>query len=160
MIENLLPGVSHLQNIHPLVVHYPIAFLTGAALFYALAGILRNESLSRTAFSLLIVGALSAAVAAGTGLYAEEGVMVSRSVRSRLLDAHESWMIATLCVGIGLAVWAFFARPFPKKGRLLFAVGFAALIAILTIGADYGGRMVYDYNAGGSACSQPIEFTK
>jgi len=28
------------------------------------------------------------------------------------------------------------------------------------LGADYGARMVYDYNAGGNACSQPIEFTK
>jgi len=27
-------------------------------------------------------------------------------------------------------------------------------------GADDGGRMVYDYNAGGQACGQPIEFTQ
>jgi hypothetical protein len=37
MLETLLPGVRHLQNIHPLVVHFPIAFLTGAALLYFLA---------------------------------------------------------------------------------------------------------------------------
>jgi hypothetical protein len=34
------------------------------------------------------------------------------------------------------------------------------LLGVMSIGADYGARMVYDYNAGGSACSQPIEFTK
>ena len=39
MLESLLPGVQHLQNIHPIMVHFPIAFLVGAALFYALAWI-------------------------------------------------------------------------------------------------------------------------
>jgi hypothetical protein len=34
------------------------------------------------------------------------------------------------------------------------------LVAILVRGADYGGRMVYDDNAGGNACGQPIEFTR
>jgi hypothetical protein len=27
-------------------------------------------------------------------------------------------------------------------------------------GADFGGRLVYDYNAGGNACGQPIEFSR
>jgi len=34
------------------------------------------------------------------------------------------------------------------------------LVATLTKGADYGARMVYDYNAGGDACGQPIDFTR
>jgi hypothetical protein len=34
------------------------------------------------------------------------------------------------------------------------------MIGVMTVGADFGGRMVYDYNAGGSACRQPIQFTK
>jgi len=32
------------------------------------------------------------------------------------------------------------------------------LLCAITVGADFGGRMVYDYNAGGNACPQPIEF--
>ena len=113
-----------------------------------------------TAFSLLVAGAFFAAMAVGTGLYAEDGVMVSRSVKDHLLEAHESWMIATLCLGLGLAIWAARARPFPKKGRLLFLFALLVLLGVLSVGADYGARMVYDYNAGGSACSQPIEFKK
>lgn len=34
------------------------------------------------------------------------------------------------------------------------------VVALMAVGADYGARMVYDYNAGGSACPQPIEFTR
>ena len=58
------------------------------------------------------------------------------------------------------AVWAILARPFPKKGRLLFLFLLLVMIGAMTVGADFGGRMVFDYNAGGSACRQPIQFTK
>ncbi len=160
MLETLLPGLQHLQNIHPLFVHFPIAFLTGAALFYILAWVLKNDKLAFAAFMFLIVGTLSAGAAVGTGLYAEDGVMVSRSVRGALLEHHEDFMLATLGISIFLAVWALFGRPFPKKGRALFILVFLILLGIMSVGADYGARMVYDYNAGGNACSQPIEFTK
>jgi uncharacterized membrane protein len=160
MLETLLPGVQHLQNIHPLVVHFPIAFLVGAALFYGLAWVLKSDRLAFTGFMVLILGTLSAAAAVGTGLYGEEGVMVSRSVREHLLDPHKKFMLATLGLSIILTAWAMASRPFPRKGRAIFLILFLVLAVIMSIGADYGARMVYDYNAGGNACSQPIDFTK
>ena len=160
MFETILPGVQHLQNIHPLVVHFPIAFLVGAALFYFLSWIFRNQTLATTALLLLILGTLSAGAAVGTGLYAEEGVMVSRSVREHLLELHETFMLVTLGLSVVSSIWALIARPFPKKRRWIFFVLLLVLLGVMTVGSDYGARMVYDYNAGGSACSQPIEFTK
>jgi len=160
MFETILPGVQHLQNIHPLVVHFPIAFLVGAALFYFLSWIFRNETFATTALLLLILGTLSAGAAVGTGLYAEEGVMVSRSVREHLLEYHENIMLGTLGLSIVLSIWALVARPLPSKRRWVFLVLLVVLLGAMTVGADYGARMVYDYNAGGNACSQPIEFTK
>ncbi len=160
MIETILPGVQHLQNIHPLLVHFPIAFLTGVTLFYFLAWIFRSNSFATTAFLLLILAIISAAAAVGTGLYAEEGVMVSPSVREHLLESHEQLMLVTLGLTVFLTGWALMARPFPKKGRWLFLLLFLVLMGIMTVGTDYGARMVYDYNAGGNACPQPIEFTK
>lgn len=160
MLETLLPGLQHLQNIHPMVVHFPIAFLIGAALFYLLAWVTKSEKLAVTAFMLLILGTVSAAAAVGTGLYAEDGVMVSKSVRAHLLETHEKLMLATLVISFVLAVWALFGRPFPQKGRLFFILLFLVFLGVMSVGADYGARMVYDYNAGGNACSQPIEFAK
>jgi uncharacterized membrane protein len=160
MTETFLPGVQHLQNVHPLVVHFPIAFWMGGALFYFLASIFRKDTFATTAFSLLILGAFSACVAAGTGLYAEDGVMVSLSVREHLLEHHEQLMLATTGLSIALTIWAVIARPFPKKKRGIFIFLIVIMLGIMTWGADYGARMVYDYNAGGSACSQPIEFKK
>ncbi len=160
MLGTILPGVQHLQNIHPLMVHFPIAFLMGAALFYFLSWVSRNQTFATTAFLILILGTLAAGAAVGTGLYGEEGVMVSRSVRANLLETHETLMLTTLGLSIALSIWAAAARPFPKKKRLFFLFFLLVLLGIMTVGADYGARMVYDYNAGGNACPQPIEFTK
>src|SRR4030042_6639602 len=128
MVETLLPGVQHLQNIHPLVVHFPIAFLVGAALFYFLSWIFRNQTFAATAFLLLILGTLAAGAAVGTGLYGEEGVMVSRSVREHLLEVHEELMLVTLGLSIVLTAWAVIARPFPKKTRYLFLFSVLVLL--------------------------------
>ncbi len=160
MFGTLFPGIQHLQNIHPLFVHFPIAFLLGAFLFYLLAWVWRKDSLATTAFYLLILGAISAAVAVAAGLYAEDGVMISRSVRANLLELHEDLMVTTLGLSIFLTAWAVVARPFPGKWRPIFILVFIGMLVVMSFGADYGARMVYDYNAGGDACSQPIEFTK
>ena len=160
MLGILLPGVQHLQNIHPLFVHFPIAFLVGAVLLFVLAWAFKNERIAFAAFLLLLLGTLSAGAAVGTGLYAEEGVMVSRSVRTQLLDRHEDLMLTTLGLSIVLSVWALVKRPFPTKGRIWFVLLLLILLGVMSVGADYGARMVYDYNAGGNACSQPIDFTK
>ena len=156
----MLPGAQRLQNIHPLVIHFPIAFLMGAALLYFLAWRLKSDRLGQSAFVVLVMGSLSLAVAVATGLRAEEGVMISLSVREQLLEPHEKAMLATSAICAILAVWAMLARPFPKKGRLLFLLLLLVMIGVMTVGADFGGRMVYDYNAGGSACRQPIQFTQ
>ena len=156
----MFPGAQHLQNLQPLVIHFPIALLMGAALLYVTAWLLKSERFAHSAFVVLVLGALSLAVAVATGLYAEQGVMVSLSVREHLLRPHKSYMLATLGLCTMLTVWALSARPFPKKGRWLFLFLCLVMISVMTVGADFGGRMVYDYNAGGTACRQPIQFTK
>jgi len=157
-IQELLPGAQHLQNLHPLIVHFPIAFLTGSVFFYVLAYGLRREALAKFAFWLLWAGVVTAAMAVWSGLYASEGVMVARSVRSELLDPHKYLMGATLLISILLAVWAAISGGFPGKCRIWFLAACFVLLAVMVKGADYGGRMVYEYNAGGNACGQPIEF--
>ena len=68
-------------------------------------------------------------------------------------------MFGVLGLSIILTAWALAARPVPTRGRLAFMSLLVMLLGLITWGADYGGRMVYDYNAGGQACmqDQPIE---
>jgi uncharacterized membrane protein len=106
VLATLVPGEQHLQNIHPLVVHFPLALLPGAALFYVLAWLTGRESLTWTGLWLLVLGTVAAAVAASTGLYAEDGVMVAPSVRWALLDVHKWWMLRVVGASVVLAGWA------------------------------------------------------
>jgi uncharacterized membrane protein len=156
----VFPGVQHLQNIHPLLVHFPIALLSAAALMYWLGFLARRESWLWTGLWTLVLGALGAAAAVGSGLYAEPGVMLAPSVKTALLTNHKRIMIAVLILSAALALWAMAARPMPARGRVVFLATLVVVVALIAKGADYGGRMVYDYNAGGNACGQPIEFTQ
>jgi uncharacterized membrane protein len=160
VIDRILPGASHLQNLHPLFVHFPIAFIYGAALLYFLAAIRASESLKWSAFWMLAFGAAGAAASVATGLYAGSGVMVSVSVRDQLLRHHKQLMIAASAITGILIAWALAARPMPSRGRYVFLAGLLAVMLLIGLGADFGGRMVYDYNAGGNACPQPIDFSK
>jgi uncharacterized membrane protein len=159
-IARIFPGVKGLQNLHPLFVHFPIAFLYGAVLLYFLSVFFRREGLARSGFAALVLGMVSALAAAATGLYAEEGVMVARSVREAILDPHKLWMLAATGLSVVLTGWAFWRRPMPQKGKALFLILLVAMAAVLAKGADYGAWMVYQYNAGGAACGQPIELGK
>ena len=158
MPGTLLAGVRHLQNIHPLIVHFPIALLPAAVLLYVLAWLAKKESWAWTGLWLLGLGTLGAAAAVASGLYGAEGVMVAPAVREHLLVNHERIMLGVLALSVILSVWAWLARPMPLKGGVVFLLLLAVLLAGLTVGADFGGRMVYDYNAGGNACPQPIDY--
>ncbi len=160
MLERILPGASQLQNYHPLLVHFPIAFIYGAAAMYFLASIAASERLKWTALWMLMLGALGAAAAVASGFYAATGLMVSQSVRHELLRNHKHLMVAASAVTGVLTIWAIATRPMPTRGRYLFLVGLVALLGLIAAGADLGGEMVYSYNAGGSACAQPIDFGK
>jgi uncharacterized membrane protein len=160
VLERLLPGAAHLQNIHPLVVHFPIALLFAAAFLYFLAAARKSASLEWTALWVMVLGVLGAAVSVATGLYAEDGVMIAPSVRAALLENHEHYMIASSALAGALALWALVKRPMPARGRWVFLAALVLMCTLVAKGADYGARMVYDYNAGGDACGQPIDFSR
>jgi len=160
VLERILPGASQLQNYHPLLVHFPIAFIYGAALLYFLAWITASEKLQWTALWMLLLAALNAGLALASGFYAAPGLMVSQSVRHELLNHHKHLMVAASILTGSLTIWALASRPMPTRARALFMAGLLALMVLIAAGADLGGEMVYGYNAGGSACPQPIDFKK
>ncbi|MGC2304930.1 DUF2231 domain-containing protein [Candidatus Binatus sp.] len=160
MLDRILPGASQLQNYHPLIVHFPIAFIYGASLMYFLAWITASEKLQWTALWMLILAALSAAAALTSGFYAAPGLMISESVRNELLTHHKHLMLAASILTGLLTAWALASRPMPTRARILFLAGLIALMALIAAGADLGGEMVFAYNAAGTACAQPIDFKK
>ena len=160
MLDRILPGASQLQNYHPLLVHFPIAFIYGASLMYFLAWLTKSEKLQWTALWILLLGTLGAAAALISGFYAASGLMISESVRQELLTHHKHLMVATSLLTGALTLWALASRPMPTRFRYVFLFALLALMLLLTIGADLGGEMVFAYNAAGTACPQPIDFKK
>lgn len=153
------PGAAALQNLHPLIVHYPIAMLTGATAVYLAAAIARREQWAWLALWLLAFGALGATAAVWSGLRAGASVMVAPSVRAIILEHHEHLMIIAWVLSLLSLVWGVAGRPLPRRGGIGFLALLLMMSAILARGADYGGWMVYGYNAGGSL-PQPIEFSR
>jgi uncharacterized membrane protein len=154
-----MPGFGGLQNIHPLIVHFPIALLSSALLVFWFSWVAHRESWAWTGLWLLGLGTLGAIVAVWTGLGAADGVMIAPSVRERILEHHKHYMLTVLVFSIVLTVWAWLTRPMPQRGRIGFMLLMLLMAAILVKGADYGGWMVFGYNAGGNL-PQPIEFSQ
>jgi len=152
-------GAHSLQNLHPLVIHFPIAFLTGALLVYLLAWIAQREAWAWTGLWLLTLGTLGGALSVWTGLRASESVMIAPSVRDHILVYHRALMLIVFALSLALSLWALSARPLPRRGRSTFVFLLFVMTALLAIGADFGGWMVYGYNAGGSL-PQPIDFSQ
>ncbi len=100
------PGAQHLQNVHPLIVHFPIALLFAATLIYWLGVFARRESWLWSGLWMLVLGALGAGAATATGLYAAPGVMLAPSVKTVLLASHKRMMIAVAILSAALALWA------------------------------------------------------
>jgi uncharacterized membrane protein len=154
-----LPGLEALQNLHPLVVHFPIALLTLAALLYVVAYGWKRDSLAWTALWMLVLGSVGAAIAIWTGLRAGAGVMIAQSVRDQVMIQHKRVMIVVFTMSVVLSAWALLARPMPRRGRIVFVALMLVMASLIVKGADYGAWMVYGYNAGGML-PQPIEFSK
>ncbi|MGA2410480.1 MAG: DUF2231 domain-containing protein [Candidatus Binataceae bacterium] len=168
MIQRLLAGAHYLlgfqgagslQNIHPLLIHFPIAFLIGSVLLYVLSWIARKESWAWIGLWLLTLGTISAAAAVWTGLAASASVMIAPSVRQHILIYHRAVMLVVFALSIALSLWALAARPMPQRGRGAFLALLLVMAALITAGTDFGAWMVYGYNAGGSL-PQPIEFSQ
>jgi uncharacterized membrane protein len=143
-MDSLLPGLKSALNYHPLFVHFPIALWLAALLFELLALGAKGEELHRTACWLLYLGTLAGVVTVLTGLAAEQSV--PRGPAHGVMEFHQEMMLATFFLAVALSGFAYFYQHrFTKKLRRLFLTGLVVLAVLLTLGADRGAEMVYQY---------------
>ena len=94
---------------------------------------------------LLYLGTLFGLAAAGTGLLAEKSVMEEGPARDAF-EIHETMMYITMSVAVGLCGLAFFKRnSFTAGMRKIFLAGLLVLAGLMTVGADRGAQLVYQY---------------
>jgi uncharacterized membrane protein len=137
-------GLREIPNLHPAVVHFPIALLPVAVGLDLLGWLFGSRDLHAAGRWTLWVGTLSAAVAVATGLDGADDVhpYVSDAAEA-LMTVHRNLQLGTLGAAIGLSLWRLAARPFPTRGRLVyFALGLA-MVANLLLASDFGAQMVF-----------------
>jgi uncharacterized membrane protein len=147
---SLLPGWA--PNLHPLIIHFPIALLIAAAMVDLVDAVFERPAwLGVGATSLYLVGAGAAVVAYFTGRQAAATVYVPGMANPIVAD-HRAWALITVWyVGIVAVVRlsALFAGfPRARAHRVLLLT--AALIGVLFLQqtAERGARLVYEQGVG------------
>ncbi len=144
-MNEILPGLKGMLNVHPLFVHFPIALWIGAMLVEALAVLRSSGDWHRTAARLLYLGTLFGLLAAATGLLAQNSVPDEGPAHDAM-ELHEKLMLVTTSAAVGLCMFAYFQRDrFAQGQRKLLLAGLLALTILLTIGADRGALLVFKY---------------
>lgn len=133
-------------ELHPSVVHFPIALVVVGALFAVLYAALRRERLRWFAPILLSLALLGAVGAYFSGQAAEDRAE-EIGVPHEALEEHESAGIWALGL-IALACLLSWATHAPRRGMWV-----AALIAIVAVAVTFraghlGGTLVYVHGAG------------
>ncbi|MGZ8218473.1 DUF2231 domain-containing protein [Methylomagnum sp.] len=147
---NPIAGIAALgTNVHPLVVHFPIAFLVGFLLFEVAGLVLRRPAIRQAAGVMLYLGAGGAVLAAAAGLVAEATVPHGAEVHE-IMEWHKRLGLTVAFLSVAMAIWralagGYFTSPMAQAFHLILA----GIIAVcLFFGADLGGLMVYQYGVG------------
>ena len=143
---SLLGGIETLgANLHPLLLHFPIAFLTAFAGAEIFGLLFKRHGARRLASQLLYLGALSAVATVISGLVAAETVPHGAEVHE-IMEWHERAGIAVASLSAVLAIWrAAGGIPASTMAQALSVLMTLILSAILFLGADLGGLMVYKH---------------
>jgi uncharacterized membrane protein len=145
LIAEWMPGLNALANVHPVLVHLPIALLFSYVVAALLALATGRESLRHAAAWMLYFGTLGAAATVATGLLAAGSVEHDESVHE-LMEAHERFGLAVLGLAVLLSLWnLWFRRRDSAWARALEFVGGLGLLLLVSLGADLGGMMVYGH---------------
>jgi len=139
-------------NIHPMIVHFPIALLFVAALVDTVGMILRsNDFVRKGAFSLYLLGTAGVVAAYFSGEQAADSVFLATEANA-LLTEHSDLGHYTLYFfgGYALVRLVMFGLNLEARTALratAWAIGLVG-IGLTTVTADHGGELVYRHGAG------------
>lgn len=154
MFAALLPGIAAMQNIHPLLVHFPIAFLS-AFFLLDLVGSLGNKPAWRNVASWLLYLGAAASIATATAGFIAAGTVPHGGDVHEIMEHHEHFGITVVVFALLLSAWrALKGGIIGGPANTLFLLLAAIMCGIMTLGADLGGLMVYRY--GVSVAAVPV----
>jgi len=133
-----------MPDLHPLLVHFPVALLTFGVAADVVGWIRRKEISVTVAWWTQITGTAAILLSVASGLLAKGHVTEAGLLEK--LDVHEQLAFVTAAVFVGLTLWRIGAR-----GRIPSRVYLLCLIMGLLLvwgTAWFGGELVYRYGIG------------
>lgn len=141
----IMPGVASLDNIHPLLVHFPIAFLAGFFVLDMVASIAGKKNWRDAAAVMLYFGTVGAALAVAAGFIAADSVVHGEDVHD-IMTRHQIIGVSILSLATLLSLWRLIVGSVIQgAANVLFLILSGLLCVLLMLGADLGGLMVYRY---------------
>ncbi|MBN2581638.1 MAG: DUF2231 domain-containing protein [Planctomycetes bacterium] len=144
--------MDSLPNVHPAVVHFPIALLLVAAVLDLVAIFARRESLARCGGLLLVLAAAGGLVALLTGFAAEESAspLGNPAAAGEALERHEIAAIVTFVLTAVLAGWRLVGKLQLPRGAMKWVYVVLLLAATVGVGltGHLGGTLVFDHGMG------------
>lgn len=149
-MERMIPEWA--PNLHPLMVHFPIALLISAVGLNLLALVLRRvDWLKNATASLFILGAISAGVTYLTGRQAADSIDLPTDAYSVLSEHADLALLTLILYGVVAAINAFFLwKSFDVKPWFLYGTFLAAAggLYFLVETGEHGGELVFRHGAG------------
>jgi uncharacterized membrane protein len=131
------------HEIHPMLVHFPLALMPTAIAADAVGAITDNRALMETGRILMPLAVVSMAVTGVAGFAAQEEVRAEGEAHDMLVT-HRNLNVGLLLMSAGLAVLRS-RQDRPGPGYLLAGLAGAAL---MTYSGYLGGKMVYRHGVG------------
>ena len=145
MFAAIFPGIASMENIHPLFVHFPIAFFSAFFVLDFWGAITKKAKWRDVAGWLLYLGTITAIFTVIAGLFAADSVEHSDDVHA-LMERHEHLGISVLSLSLFLSAWRMkhWGDHSVTVSTIFFSLS-GLLCFLLALGADLGGQMVYQY---------------
>ncbi|MBS3945987.1 MAG: DUF2231 domain-containing protein [Melioribacter sp.] len=146
--------MEFLAELHPKIIHFPIAFFILYFLFESSGIILKKEFLLKSALIILILAIISSVLAVLTGNQAYEIVKQRQTdtlLYKDVISQHELFATITLWYFMSvmfLRIYFVVKKKFVGKNQYLFIVlGLIGSLLIFLTGS-YGGELVFKYGIG------------
>lgn len=150
--------IEIIPNLHPALVHFPIAFATAAVVLTAVGTALRNWSYTAqclmTGRWMLWGAALSALVAAAFGWFAFNSV-AHDEVSHAAMKVHRNWALGALTALLALAAWDVWRSRSGTMPSPVFLVLLVAAWLLVMSTAWHGAELVYRHGLGVISLPKP-----
>lgn len=143
--------INFLAEIHPKVVHFPVALLATYSVLEIFGIIFNKEFITKSALLVLCLGVATSLFAVLTGNQAADSFLYWTDESSALLKNHQSyatyllWFSAIVC---GLRIYIMVKKKFVGLTKYFFLIFAIVILFLVFQTGSYGGNLVKKYGIG------------